>query len=94
MLYEGREVNPVWTTPGPTKDALDAIYNLDMYFKMYYTEKQLRVTATGYFNETYNHFKRVTADQGGVQWAIYSAHDTTVGNFIARLNLTNVNCIY
>jgi hypothetical protein len=36
----------------------------------------------------------VTADQSGVQWAFYSAHDTTVGNFLARLNLTNVACIY
>ena len=36
----------------------------------------------------------MTKDQGGVQWAFYSAHDTTVGNFLARLNLTNVNCIY
>lgn len=57
-------------------------------------EKQLAVTATGYFNETYNHFKRVTADQSGVQWAFYSAHDTTVANFIARLNLTNPSCLY
>ena len=25
---------------------------------------------------------------------MYSAHDTTVGNMIAALNLTNVDCIY
>lgn len=87
-------MNPIWNTTGATKNALDAIYVLDMYLKMYLTEQQLAATATGYFNETYNHFKRVTADQTGVQWAFYSAHDTTVGNFLARLNLTNPACIY
>jgi hypothetical protein len=94
MTYDGRTVNPIWNTAGPTKSALDSIYNLDMYMKLYYQEQQLAVTATGFFNETYKHFKRITADQSGVQWAFYSAHDTTVGNFLARLNLTNVNCIY
>lgn len=41
-----------------------------------------------------NHFRRVINNQDGVQWAFYSAHDTTVGNFLAALNLTNVDCIY
>jgi hypothetical protein len=36
----------------------------------------------------------VIADQSGVQMALYSAHDTTVANFMAALNLTNVDCIY
>ena len=61
---------------------------------MFYTETQLRATSTGYFNETVNQFKRVTASQDGVQWAFYSAHDTTVMNFITRLGLTSVDCIY
>ena len=61
---------------------------------MFYTETQLRATSTGYFNETVNQFKRVTASQDGVQWAFYSAHDTTVMNFIARLGLTSVDGIY
>jgi hypothetical protein len=50
MTYEGRTVNPVWSSAGPTKSALDAIYVLDMYLKMYFTEQQLATTATGYFN--------------------------------------------
>lgn len=29
-----------------------------------------------------------------VQWVIYSAHDTTVSNMLAAMNLTNVACIY
>jgi hypothetical protein len=94
MSYEGRQVNPIWTTQNATKNALDAMYNMQMYSDLFNQEKQLAVTSTGYFNETYKHFKRVTADQSGVQWAFYSAHDTTVGNFIARLNLTNPSCIY
>jgi hypothetical protein len=94
MFYEGRNVNPVWTTPGPTKNALDTIWAISPYLNSFFTEQQLSATATGYFNETYNHFKRVVADQSGVQWAFYSAHDTTVGNFLARLNLTSPKCIY
>jgi hypothetical protein len=70
------------------------MFVLDMYMKLYYQEQQLTSTSTGYFNETYYHFKRITKDTSGVQWAFYSAHDTTVGNFLARMNLTNVDCIY
>ena len=29
-----------------------------------------------------------------VQWVIYSAHDTTVGNMLAAMNMTNVDCIF
>lgn len=94
MLYDGRKVNRIWTDPGNTKDALTAIYMIDLFIKYFYTEQQLATTATGYFNETYNHFKRIQADHSGVQWAFYSAHDTTIGNFIARLNLTNARCVY
>lgn len=28
------------------------------------------------------------------QWIIYSAHDTTVSNMLAAMNMTNVECIY
>jgi hypothetical protein len=87
-------VNPIWTTPSVTKTSLDAIYAIDLFIKLFYTEQQLATTATGYFNETYNHFKRVQSDQSGVQWAFYSAHDTTVANFLARMNLTNAKCIF
>jgi hypothetical protein len=61
---------------------------------MFYTEQQVATIATGYFNETYHHFKRVTVDQSGVQLALYAAHDNTIGNFLARLNLTSIACIY
>lgn len=50
MTYEGRKVNPIWTTAGKTKDALTAIFTIDMYIKYFYTEQQLSTTATGYFN--------------------------------------------
>jgi hypothetical protein len=50
MKYEGRDVDPIWTTPSSVKTALDTIYVLDMYFKLFYRTKQLDVTATGYFN--------------------------------------------
>jgi hypothetical protein len=59
MHYEGRPVDQIWTTPSPTKQALDAIFSIDIYLKLFYTEQQLTATATGYFNETYHHFKRV-----------------------------------
>lgn len=61
---------------------------------MFYSEKQKRAVTTGYFNTTVNNFKKVTKDQNGVQWAFYSAHDTTVMAFLSRLGLTSVNCIY
>lgn len=50
--------------------------------------------ATGYFNDTVNHFKRVTASQEGVQWAFYSAHDTNVLSYISKMGMANADCIY
>ena len=50
MTYEGRQVNPIWTTQNATKNALDGIYNLQLYLDLFNTEQQLAVTATGYFN--------------------------------------------
>lgn len=94
MLYEGRTVKPIWTEDTPVKRALDVIYKMDMYIKYFYNEDQLATTSTGYFNETSFNFKKVIADQQGVQMALYSAHDTTVGNYLARLNLTNPKCVY
>jgi|688.fasta_scaffold2051663_1 hypothetical protein len=38
--------------------------------------------------------KNIIKNIDNPQWIIYSAHDTTVGNMIAALNLTNVECIY
>lgn len=73
---------------------LATINVLESYMIDYYTEKQLRTTATGFFNETVNHFKRVTKNQDGVQWSIYSAHDSNILHFLSRLGLANANCIY
>ena len=50
MIYEGRSVNPIWTTPSVNKNSLDAMYAIDLYVKLFYTEQQLATTATGYFN--------------------------------------------
>jgi hypothetical protein len=36
---------------------------LDTHMKLFMTKQQLSATATGYFNETVNHFKRVIRDQ-------------------------------
>lgn len=94
MRYSGLPINEIWTKDTPVKRALDAIYKLDTYIKFYYHEEQIATTATGYFNETYFNFKKVSADQSGVQFALYSAHDTTVANYLARLNLTNPKCIF
>lgn len=94
LHYEGRAVDPIWINPSPTKAAIDAIRALDMYISFYYQEKQIKISASGYFEETNRHFKRVTKDQSGVQWAFYSAHDGTVGNYLAALGMTSVQCIY
>lgn len=61
---------------------------------MFYNEDQLRATATGFFNQTVHNMKKVTNDKSGVQWIFYSAHDTSVMNFISRFGLTSVRCIY
>ena len=73
---------------------MNAIYTMEGYIKLFYNEDQLRATATGYFNETVHNFKKVIKDPSGVQWAFYSAHDTSVMNFISRLGLTSAKCIY
>lgn len=38
--------------------------------------------------------KKAIKHRDDVQWVVYSAHDTTVGNMLAALNMTNVACIY
>ena len=64
------------------------------YIKLFFTEEQISATTTGFFNDTVNNIKRVVADQSGIQWAFYSAHDTTVGAFLARLGMAGARCIY
>lgn len=38
--------------------------------------------------------KNIIANPDAPQWIIYSAHDTTIGNMLAAMNMTNVECIY
>jgi len=65
-----------------------------MYINLYANPKQISATSTGFFNETVNNIKKIISNKEATQWNIYSAHDTTVGNMLAALNLTNVECIY
>lgn len=39
-------------------------------------------------------FKRIEKDTSGVQWVFYSAHDTTIANYLSRLNMTNADCLF
>lgn len=61
---------------------------------LFYTKQQIRTTATPFFNATVNNIRNIIDNPDGVQWVIYSAHDTTVGNMLAALNFTNPECIY
>jgi len=63
---------------------------LEGYMRLFHSEYQLGPISTPLFNETINHFKRVTKDQQEVQWAFYSAHDTTIQNILARMGLASV----
>lgn len=70
------------------------IHTIDMYLGLYSNQKQIKATATGFFNQTVHNIRNIIGNKEAVQWNIYSAHDTTVGNMLAALNLTNVECIY
>lgn len=94
MIHLGMEPKPIYRRNNQTLQDLTTMYVLDGYIKLFYNEDQLRAISTGYFNETVRNFKKVTKDASGVQWAFYSAHDTTVMNFLARLGLTSAKCIY
>ena len=94
MIHLRIPPSPIFTTPGDTLQDLTTISTLSMYMRYYYQKDQLRATATGYFNETKHNFMRITKSREGVQWAFYSAHDTSVMNYITQMGLTNVDCIY
>jgi hypothetical protein len=47
----------------------------------------------GFFEATLYNINRALTKKD-VQWVVYSAHDTTVGNMLAAMNMTNVACIY
>lgn len=65
-----------------------------MLIKYFSTKKQLKATATGFFNATFNNIKNAVENNNDVKLVIYSAHDTTVLNMLAALNMTNVDCVY
>lgn len=94
MIHMGKEVLPVFTKGNPAKADLDTISTIANYVAWFYGENQLRAITTGYFNETVNNFKKVTSSKEGVQWAFYSAHDTTVMAFISRMGLASAKCVY
>ena len=73
--------------------ALEYIYTLDLYINLFYTDMQRKTTASGFFKNTIANIKRAK-ELRDVQWVIYSAHDTTVGNMLAAMNMTNVDCIF
>jgi hypothetical protein len=70
------------------------IRTLDMYITLYSNQRQIKATATGFMNETVNNIKKAIQSKDGVQWNIYSAHDTTVGNVLAALNFANYECVF
>ena len=94
LIYLSKTPLHVFTAGDDVALALEKMYTLLANMRFFYNEQQLRATATGYFNETVNHFKRVTKNQDGVQWSFYSAHDVTLQNYLARMGLSSVNCIY
>jgi hypothetical protein len=60
---------------------------------LFYNELQIRTTSSGFFEATIANIDRAIKKRD-VQWVIYSAHDTTVGNMLAAMNMTNTACIY
>jgi hypothetical protein len=66
---------------------------LDIFINLFYTENQIRTTSYGFFKATLGNINRALTIKD-VQWVIYSAHDSTVNNILAALNMTNVDCIY
>lgn len=86
-----RAVHPVFT--GEYARELAYIYTLDLYINLFFTDLQLRTTSSGFFEATLNNIHRAIKSKD-VQWVIYSAHDTTVANMLAAMNLTNAACIY
>jgi hypothetical protein len=73
---------------------IEYIQTLELYSNLYSNQQQIRATATGFLNETVKNMIQIMKNQSTVQWNLYSAHDTTVGNILAALNMTNLECIY
>ena len=60
---------------------------------MFYAPQQLKTSSSRFFEATVSNIKNAITNRD-VQWVIYSAHDTTVSNILAAMNMTNVGCIY
>ena len=90
----GRPTLPIFSDPKYARD-LAYMYVLDMYINLYYNENplQVRTTANGFFQATLANIDNAIKNRD-TQWVIYSAHDTTVGNMLAAMNMTSVACIY
>lgn len=88
----GKPSLPIFTDPKYARD-LAYIYTLDLYINLFYSDIQIRTTASGFFEATLANINRVISKRD-VQWVIYSAHDTTVANMLAAMNMTNAACIY
>lgn len=69
------------------------MYTLDLYINLFYNPLQIRTTSSNFFKHTLHNMDRAAKNKD-VQWIIYSAHDTTVANMLAGMNMTNVACIY
>ena len=93
-LYLGRPTLPIFSDPKYARD-LTYLYVFDLYVNLYYSPNsiQVRTTSSGFFEATLANIERAVKKRD-VQWVIYSAHDTTVGNMLAAMNMTNVECIY
>lgn len=80
-----------------TWDALEFIYNQDLYFVLFGSEEQKRLVSTPFFEEIVNTFDdRLEADKKNstsFKWKMFSAHDTTVGMISTGLNITSYECI-
>ncbi len=90
----GRPTLPIFDINTKIGRDINTIMVLQGYIRYFHNEQQLRAVSTGIFNGTINHIKRVSAQKEGVQWAVYSAHDTTIQSILARIGLTSVQCIY
>eukprot|EP00828_Plagiopyla_frontata_P029284 TRINITY_DN3788_c0_g1_i3.p1 TRINITY_DN3788_c0_g1~~TRINITY_DN3788_c0_g1_i3.p1 ORF type:complete len:292 (-),score=42.96 TRINITY_DN3788_c0_g1_i3:95-970(-) len=69
-------------------------YQMDMYIELYGSPKQKQLVSTPFYQELIAIFKQNIEGTSTTKWHMYSAHDTTIGQFLTALNLTTYNCIY
>lgn len=93
-MYLGRPTLDIFKDPNYARD-LTYMYVMDLYINLYYSHNpiQVRTTSSGFFEATLSNIDNAIKKRD-IQWVIYSAHDTTVGNMLAAMNMTNIDCIY